>query len=153
MTKLTPGDTAPQFSLQDQNNETITLESFKGRKLLLYFYPRANTPGCTRQSCSVSEAMPKLENLSIDAVGISPDKPETQKKFDEKYNLNFSLLSDPELETARAFGAFGVKNMYGKKKEGIIRSSFLIDEQGRILKAWYKVKPEDTAPKAIEALR
>jgi thioredoxin-dependent peroxiredoxin len=152
-TKLTQGDPAPEFSLADQNNRTVTLKSFKGRKLLLYFYPKANTPGCTKQSCAVSEAMPRLKELTIDAVGISPDKPEAQRKFDEKYNLGFSLLSDPDLETARAFGAFGVKNMFGKKKEGIVRSCFLIDEEGRILAAWYKVKPEDTVPKALEALR
>ena len=152
MTTLSTGDKAPQFSLPDQNNLVVTPDNFKGRKLLLYFYPRANTPGCTKQSCAVSEALPRLRELSVDAVGISPDTPEKQQRFDEKYNLSFRLLSDPSLETARAFGAVGIKNMYGKKKEGIIRSAFLIDEEGVIIKAWYKIKPEDTVPKALAAL-
>jgi thioredoxin-dependent peroxiredoxin len=152
MAKLTQGDPAPKFSLSDQNEQTVSLSDFKGEKLLVYFYPRANTPGCTRQSCAVGEVLPDLKKLGVRAVGISPDKPASQKKFDEKYELGFPLLSDPEKETARAFGAFGVKNMYGKKTEGIVRSSFLIDEKGRIIDAWYKVKPEDTVPKALAAL-
>jgi len=152
MTQLTQGDAAPDFSLLDQNEQTVSLSDFKGEKLLVYFYPRANTPGCTRQSCAVGEALPDLKKLGVRAVGISPDKPASQKKFDDKFGLGFPLLSDPEKETARAFGAFGVKNMYGKKTEGIVRSSFLIDEKGHIISAWYKVKPEDTVPKALAAL-
>lgn len=152
MTKLAAGDNAPEFSLKDQNETTVALKDFKGSKLLVYFYPKADTPGCTRQSCAVSDAVPNLKKLKVKAVGISPDDPARQKKFDEKYNLGFPLLSDPNREIARAFGAFGEKNMYGKKTEGIIRSSFLIDEEGRIIGAWYKVKPEDTVPKAEAAL-
>ena len=152
MTTLNKGDEAPSFSLLDQNENTVSLSDFKGEKLLLYFYPRADTPGCTRQSCAVGEAVPNFEKLGIRAVGISPDKPASQKKFDDKFGLGFPLLSDPDRAVAKAFGAFGVKNMYGKKKEGIVRSSFLIDEKGRIVQAWYKVKPEDTVPKALAAL-
>ncbi len=152
MTKLDKGDKAPAFSLKDQNERTVELKDFKGSRLLVYFYPRADTPGCTRQSCAVSEALPNFKKLSVKAIGISPDEPSKQKKFDEKYNLGFPLLSDPEKTTAKAFGAFGEKKSYGKTTEGIIRSSFLIDEAGNIIGAWYKVKPEDTVPKAEAAL-
>jgi peroxiredoxin Q/BCP len=152
MSTLTKGDTAPLFALIDQHEHSVSLENFKGEKLLLYFYPRADTPGCTSQSCAVSEALPKLKDLAVRALGISPDTPAKQKKFDEKYDLKFPLLSDPDLAVARAYGAFGVKNMYGKPKEGIIRSSFLIDEEGRIAAAWYKVSSEDTVPNALSVL-
>jgi peroxiredoxin Q/BCP len=100
----------------------------------------------------VSDAIPKLGKLNVAAVGISPDKPPAQKKFDEKYELGFPLLSDLDREVARKYGALGLKTIRGQKKEGIIRSSFLIDEKGKVLGAWYKVKPEDTIPKALEAL-
>ena len=151
MAKLTQGDKAPTFKLLDQDENVVKLGDFKGKKLLVYFYPRANTSGCTKQSCSVSEALPRLGELGIDAVGISPDTPRKQKNFDEKYDLGFPLLSDEDHKVAEKFGAWGTKMMYGKKKEGIIRSSFLIDEKGRIVDAWYKVKPNDTVPKAVDA--
>lgn len=152
MSKLEIGKKAPSFSLKDQNGKTVKLTDFKGEKLLVYFYPRANTPGCTRQSCAVSEALPEFDRLKIRAVGISPDSPEKQKKFDEKYELGFPLLADEENKVARAFGAFGPKTVRGQQKDGIIRSSFLIDENAKIIGAWYKVKPEDTVPKAMAAL-
>jgi thioredoxin-dependent peroxiredoxin len=152
MPTLTKGDKAPVFTLIDQNEHTVSLENFKGKRLLVYFYPKADTPGCTRQSCSVSEALPKLTELTVFAVGISPDIPVKQKKFDEKYGLKFTLLSDPDFATARAYGAFGVKNVYGKQKEGIVRSSFLIDEDGRIIAAWYKVSPEDTVSNVLSEI-
>jgi peroxiredoxin Q/BCP len=152
MAQLKPGDTAPQFELGDQNGKKVKLSDFKGRKLLLYFYPKANTPGCTAQACSVRDAKDDLTNMGVGALGISPDKPEQQKKFDEKYDLDFPLLSDTDHSVANAYGVWGEKSMYGKKYEGIIRSSFLIDEGGKILQAWYKVSPKDTVPKAREAL-
>jgi len=152
MPQLKPGDKAPQFRLSDQNGKTITLSDFSGKKLLIYFYPRADTPGCTKQACSVRDALPDLSKLGINAVGISPDNPDRQKKFEGKYTLNFPLLSDPDHAGAEAYGAWGKKSMYGKKYEGIIRSSFLIDESGNVIKAWYKVKPEDTVPNALKAL-
>ena len=152
MTKLNTGDKAPSFALQDQDNNTVALKDFKGEKLLVYFYPRANTSGCTRQSCQVSDSRDALSELSVRAVGISPDAPPAQKRFDDKYSLGFPLLSDPDRAVAKAYGALGIKNMYGKKKEGIIRSSFLIDERGKIIDAWYKVKPEETVPKAMQAV-
>ena len=153
MANLEPGKKAPAFNLLDQDENKVQLKDYSGKKLLIYFYPKANTSGWTRQSCAVSDAIPNLGKLNVAAVGISPDKPAAQKKFDEKYELGFPLLSDPDKEIARKYGALGIKNVRGQKKEGIVRSSFLIDEKGKIIEAWYKVKPEDTVPKALEALK
>jgi peroxiredoxin Q/BCP len=152
MGQLKPGDIAPQFELEDQNGRKMKLSDFQGRKLLLYFYPKANTPGCTTQACSVRDARGDLDPMGVAAVGISPDTPGQQKKFDEKYGLGFALLSDTDHRVADAYGVWGEKSMYGKKYEGIIRSSFLIDEGGKILQAWYKVSPKDTVPNVREAL-
>jgi len=152
MAKLKVGDRAPAFSLEDQNGRRVSLADFKGTKLLLYFYPKADTPGCTRQSCSVRDSAEFLQQAGAAAVGISPDQPQQQKRFDEKYNLGFPLLSDPDHKVAQAYGVWGEKSRYGKTYEGIIRSSFLIDEDATILQVSYDVKPEDTVPKAQEAL-
>jgi peroxiredoxin Q/BCP len=152
MSELKKGAKAPPISLPDQDGKTVKLSDYIGQKLLLYFYPKADTPGCTTQACSIRDAMPDLKSLGIAAVGISPDQPKAQKKFADKYRLSFPLLSDPEHATAEAYGAWGEKSMYGKKYEGILRSSFLIDEGGEILQAWYKVSPKDTVPLAKEAL-
>jgi peroxiredoxin Q/BCP len=152
MAELSKGAKAPSFSLQDQDGRTVKLGDYKGKKLLLYFYPKADTPGCTTQACSIRDAMPDLKGLGIAAVGISPDEPKQQKKFADKYGLSFPLLSDPQHGTAEAYGAWGEKSMYGKKYEGILRSSFLIDEAGKVLQAWYKVSPADTVPLAKETL-
>jgi len=152
MAQLEAGDKAPVFNLQDQAGTTVKLSDYKGRKLLLYFYPKANTSGCTAQACAVRDAMPDLSQLRVAAVGISPDPPEAQKEFDEKHGLGFPLLSDADHKVADAYGVWGEKSMYGRKYEGIIRSSFLIDEKGRIAAAWYKVSPKETVPKAMEAL-
>ncbi len=151
MSQLKIGDRAPAFSLKDAAGKTVRLADFKGRKLLVYFYPKADTPGCTTQACSVRDASSELSRAGIAAVGISPDTPEDQARFDGKYRLGFPLLSDPDHAVAEAWGAWGEKSMYGKKYFGIIRSAFLVDEQGKIAGAWYKVKPEDTVPKALAA--
>jgi len=152
MAMLKAGDNAPAFSLLDQEGKQVSLSDFKGAKVLLYFYPKADTPGCTKQACSVRDASKELKKLGAAAVGISPDEPPKQKKFDDKYNLGFPLLSDPDNKVAKAYGAWGEKSMYGKKYEGIIRSSFVIDEKGKILQTSYKVKPLDTVPNATEVL-
>ena len=152
MARLKPGDIAPNFELDDQSGKKVKLSDFTGRKLLLYFYPKANTPGCTAQACSVRDAKDDLADMGVAALGISPDPPQQQKKFDEKYDLGFPLLADTDHKVADAYGVWGEKSMYGKKYEGIIRSSFLIDEAGKISQAWYKVSPKDTAPEARKVL-
>mgnify|MGYP001238749206 FL=1 len=152
MAELKVGDKAPGFSLEDQDGKTVSLADFKGRKLLIYFYPKADTPGCTKQACSVRDAATELAEHNVAAVGISPDAPAGQKKFDGKYHLGFPLLCDPDHKVAQAYGAWGKKSMYGKTYEGIIRSSFLIDEKGKIVQVSYKVKPEDTVPDAKQVL-
>jgi peroxiredoxin Q/BCP len=146
---LAIGDKAPAFDLIDQDGKAVALKDFAGKKLLVYFYPKASTPGCTRQACSVRDAFADLKELGVAAVGISPDKPESLKKFAGKNSLNFTLLSDTEKSVAAAYHVLGEKTMFGKKSIGIIRSSFLISEDGRVLQTWYKVKPEDTVPFAV----
>jgi thioredoxin-dependent peroxiredoxin len=146
------GDPAPDFALTDQEGRTVRLSDFKGKKLLLYFYPRADTPGCTKQACQIRDARTELADMGVAALGISPDKPESQKKFDGKFGLGFPLLSDPDHTVAQAYGAWGEKTMYGKTSQGIIRSSFLIDGTGKIMGVWYKVKPDETVPRAQEVL-
>jgi peroxiredoxin Q/BCP len=152
MARLNPGDAAPKFQLPDQQDQTVSLANFRGQKLLVYFYPKADTPGCTRQACSIRDAREALRDLGLAVVGISPDQPAKQKKFDDKYNLAFPLLADPDHRVAEAYGVWAEKTSYGKKTMGIIRSSFLIDAEGQIMQAWYGVKPEDTVPKAEKAL-
>jgi len=152
MAKLNPGDAAPDFQLPDQDGKTVSLADFHGRRLLVYFYPKADTQGCTRQACSIRDAREELRDLGLAVVGISPDQPAKQQKFDAKYGLAFPLLADPDHRVAEAYGAWGEKTLYGKKSMGIIRSSVLIDAAGRVVQAWYKVKPEDTVPKAKKAL-
>jgi peroxiredoxin Q/BCP len=152
MAELKIGDKAPSFSLKDQDGKTVSLADFKGWKLLVYFYPKADTPGCTKQACSVRDAATELAEHNVAAVGISPDTPARQKKFDGNHHLGFPLLSDRDHEAAQAYGAWGKKSMYGKTYEGIIRSSFLIDEKGKIIQVSYKVKPEETVPNAKRAL-
>lgn len=152
MAQLKVGDKAPAFSLKDQDGNSTSLADFRGRKLLLYFYPKADTPGCTKQACSIRDAMEPLASAGVIAAGISPDEPKKQKKFDDKYELGFPLLSDPDHQIAQAYGAWGEKSMYGKTYEGILRSSFLIDEKGTVVQVAYKVKPQDTVPNAQQAL-
>ena len=152
MTELQPGDTAPAFSLSDQHGNTVALGDFKGRKLLVYFYPEADTPGCTTQSCDLRDHRQEFAGLGVDVVGISPDEPSKQLAFDQKYSLGFPLLADTDHAVAEAWGAWGEKTYKGETYLGIIRSSFLVDEDGRIERAWYKVKPENTVPEAQAAL-
>jgi thioredoxin-dependent peroxiredoxin len=152
MTTLQPGDVAPAFALTDQHGNTVKLEDYRGRKLLVYFYPEADTPGCTTQSCDLRDHRQEFAGLGVDVVGISPDAPKKQLAFDEKYSLGFALLADTDHAVAEAWGTWGEKVYDGKTYIGIIRSSFLIDGDGRIEQAWYKVKPENTVPNAQAAL-
>jgi peroxiredoxin Q/BCP len=153
MTRLKTNDKAPQFSLQDASGKKVKLSDFKGKKVLLYFYPKADTPGCTTQACSIRDASKQFNRHKLAVLGISPDEPEKLSKFDQKYGLRFPLLSDPGSKVAKAYGAWGEKSMYGKKYEGILRSSFLLDEEGSILQAWYKVSPKNTVPNALKELK
>lgn len=153
VSRLKPGDIAPPFTLKDQKGEEVVLAAFKGRKVLVYFYPKADTPGCTRQACAVRDALNDLKAHGIVALGVSPDPVTAQRKFAEKYHLNFPLLSDTEHKVAEAYGVWGERTMYGKKVLGIQRSAFLVDEEGRIAAAWYGIKPEDTVPKVLEAVK
>jgi peroxiredoxin Q/BCP len=147
---LAAGDRAPAFNLNDQTGAKLRLSSFKGRKVLVYFYPKADTPGCTTQSCELSAIKDDIGDTVI--IGISPDQPEKLQKFDEKYALGFTLLSDPDHATAEKYGVWGEKVNYGKRYMGIIRSAFLIDEKGKISHAWPKISPKDTPKKLLKAL-
>jgi peroxiredoxin Q/BCP len=144
------GDKAPGFTLLDQDGNKVSLADFAGRKVLVYFYPKADTPGCTTQACGLRDVLGDIGDTAV--LGISPDKPAKQKKFDDKYGLGFPLLADEDHAVAEAYGAWGEKSMYGKKYMGIIRSAFLVDADGTLAEAWPKVSPKDTPKKLLAAL-
>ena len=144
------GKKAPAFTLLDQDGQKVKLSEFAGRKVLVYFYPKADTPGCTTQACGLRDIAGDIGDTVI--LGISPDQPEKLKKFDAKYTLGFPLLSDPEHQVADKYGVWGEKSMYGKKYMGIIRSAFLIDEAGKVAEAWPKISPKDTPKNLLKAL-
>ena len=146
---LSTGDRAPAFTLPDQNGDKVKLSELAGRKVLVYFYPKADTPGCTTQSCELRDIK---DDVDVQIIGISPDAPEKQRTFDDKYSLGFPLLSDPDHKVADKYGAWGEKSMYGKKYQGIIRSAFLVGENGKVLEAWPKISPKDTPKKLLKAL-
>jgi peroxiredoxin Q/BCP len=147
---LKPGDLAPKFTLLDAGGTEVSLGDFRGRKVLVYFYPKADTPGCTKQACGLRDALPDIGDAAV--VGISPDKPAALSKFDTKYGLGFPLLSDPDHAVAEAYEVWGEKKNYGRTYMGIIRSAFLVGEEGRIEQAWYKISPADTPTKLKAAL-
>jgi thioredoxin-dependent peroxiredoxin len=147
---LKPGDKAPAFNLPDQSGNKVKLSDFKGRKVLVYFYPKADTPGCTTQACGLRDAMADVGDTAV--IGISPDKSPALARFDTKYGLGFPLLSDVEHAVADAYGVWAEKSMYGRKYFGIVRSAFLVDEKGKIEEAWYKVSPKDTPANLKKAL-
>ena len=153
MSELKVGARAPAFTLSDQDGRKVKLSDFKGKRLVVYFYPKADTPGCTTQSCAVRDALPDLKKLRSAVVGISPDLPERQERFDAKYDLGFPLLADTDHQVAEKWGVWGEKSMYGKKYMGILRSAFVVDEQGKIAAAFYKVSPKATVGHVTEALR
>ena len=152
MTKLEVGDRAPAFTLVDQSGTKVALTALKGQPVVLYFYPKADTPGCTTQSCEVRDHRKDLAKLGAAVLGISPDTSAKQAKFDEKYKLGFPLLADTEHVVAAKYGVWAEKSMYGRKYMGIVRSAFVIDAQGKIAGAFYKVSPKDTVPKVTAAL-
>jgi len=147
---LSPGDQAPEFELLAQDEQKVSLRDLRGRRVLLFFYPKADTPGCTTQACGLNEILGDIGDTVV--VGISPDKPSKQAKFAAKFALGFPLLSDPEHATAEAFGVWREKSMYGRKYMGIERSAFLVDADGTIAEAWYKISPADTSKNLLAAL-
>lgn len=147
---LSPGDTAPDLDLADQHDERVSLAGLRGRKVLVYFYPKADTPGCTKQACGLNEILGDIGDVAV--LGISPDKPAKLAKFAAKYSLTFALLSDPEHAVAEAFDVWKEKSMYGRTYMGIERSAFLVDAAGTIAEAWYKISPADTPKKLLAAI-
>jgi thioredoxin-dependent peroxiredoxin len=139
-TRLSPGDTAPDFTLTSDTGEQVTLSGLRGRKVIVYFYPAAMTPDCTKQACDFTDSLDSLKGAGYEVLGISPDKPEKLAKFRERDHLSLTLLSDPAKETLGAYGAFGEKKLYGKTVQGVIRSTFVVDEQGKVDLAQYNVK-------------
>ena len=138
--RLEVGAKAPAFSLPDADGNTVKLSDYKGRKVIVYFYPAASTPGCTKQACDFRDSLGELNGAGLDVIGISPDKPEKLAKFRDKEKLTFPLLSDPGREVLTAWGAYGEKMMYGKTVQGVIRSTFVVDEKGKIAEAQYNVR-------------
>ncbi|HEY2174478.1 MAG TPA: thioredoxin-dependent thiol peroxidase [Mycobacteriales bacterium] len=139
-TRLAPGDPAPDFTLPDANGDPVSLASYRGRRLVLYFYPAAMTPGCTKEAGDFRDNLADLEGAGYDVVGVSPDKPEKLARFRDAEGISFPLLSDADRSVMMAYGAFGEKKLYGKTVTGVIRSTFVVDEKGRIAQAQYAVK-------------
>lgn len=138
--RLEVGDTAPAFSLPDADGNIVKLSDYAGRKVIVYFYPAASTPGCTKQACDFRDSLSELDGAGLAVVGISPDKPAKLAKFRDEQGLTFPLLSDPDRAVLTAWGAFGEKTMYGKTVQGVIRSTFVVDEKGKIAVAQYNVR-------------
>ena len=149
---LEAGTKAPDFELLDQNGVMHTLKEYRGKKVVLYFYPKDNTPGCTRQACGFGELYPQFLEKDAVVIGISKDSTASHKKFEEKYNLPFVLLSDVNLEAIQAYDVWQEKNMYGKKTMGVVRTTYLIDEDGMIEKAFGKVKAKENPAQMLENL-
>ena len=148
---LEKGTKAPEFSLPDENGEIRNLSDYKGKKLILYFYPRDNTPGCTKQACGFANLYPQFSEKDVEIIGISKDSVASHKKFKEKYSLPFTILSDTELQTRQAYDVWKEKKLYGKTSMGIVRTTYLIDENGVIIKAMDKVKAAEN-PKEMLGL-
>jgi peroxiredoxin Q/BCP len=136
------GEAAPEFSLLDQNGERLSLSDLRGETVVLYFYPRADTPGCTTQACGIRDNAGEYDSAGARVIGVSPDEPEALRKFADKYELRFTLLADPDHSTAEAYGAWGEKSMYGRKYMGVLRSTYVIDAGGRIAAVLPKVQPK-----------
>jgi thioredoxin-dependent peroxiredoxin len=145
--RLEAGDNAPSFSLPDADGNTVKLSDYKGRRVIVYFYPAAATPGCTKQACDFRDNLTALNGAGLDVIGISPDKPAKLAKFRDDQKLTFPLLSDPDREVLTAWGTYGEKTMYGKTVQGVIRSTFVVDEKGKIAEVQYNVKAAHTTTK------
>lgn len=150
---LQPGAIAPDFTLPNQDGVPVSLRDFRGKQVVLYFYPKDNTPGCTRQACAFAGAYGEFAALDAVVIGISKDSPASHQRFAEKYSLPFLLLADPELTAIQAYGVWQKKKLYGKVSMGVVRTTFLIDREGRIQKVMPKVKPDTNAAEVLACLR
>ncbi len=150
---LEPGTKAPAFTLLDAEGKKVKLTDFKGSPVVLYFYPKDDTPGCTKEACAFRDRSAELKKLGAVVLGVSPDTPASHTKFRDKYSLNFTLLADESHEVAEKFGAWREKNMYGKKSMGIQRSTYLIDAQGKVARVWKKVSVDGHDAEVLEALQ
>ena len=150
---LQAGDKAPDFNLPDKDGNMVRLSDFKGKKVVVYFYPKDSTPGCTRQACAFRNAKALYDALGVEVIGISKDSTKSHTNFTAKNELNFTLLSDPELEAIQAFGVWQEKKMYGKVSMGVVRSTFVIDENGVVEKVYPKAKPDTTAEEILKYLK
>jgi len=149
MTTLQPGDPAPDFQLEADDGETVSLTSLKGKKVILYFYPRDNTPGCTAQACEFRDQLPVFTENNAVILGVSRDSLASHTRFRQKFDLNFPLLTDPEAEVHRAYGAWGEKTMYGRTTEGVLRTTVVIDEEGRIVSHKQRVRAKGNAERTL----
>lgn len=152
MKRLAPNDKAPAFNLKDSFGNKVSLSSLKGKDFILYFYPKDMTSGCTMEALEFSELKPEFEKLGIEIYGVSADPETSHQKFIEKHNLKINLLVDPENKVAKAYGAWGEKNLYGKRTTGVLRSTFLIGKDSRIKQAWYNVRAKGHAKKVLEEI-
>lgn len=150
---LQSGDKAPAFKLSNQDGKKVSLSDFKGKKVVLYFYPKDNTSGCTKEACSFRDTFPKFNKIDAEILGMSPDSVESHKKFAEKYNLPFTLLSNEDKDVLEKYGVWKQKSMYGRKYMGVERTTFVIDEKGVIKKVFPKVKVENHHNEVLEALK
>ena len=149
MGKLAPGDKAPVFSLPDQDGKKVSLKDFAGKQVVLYFYPKDDTPGCTKEACQFNDNLHAFNKAGVPVLGVSADGAEKHQAFRSKYGLTFPLLTDAEHEVGEAYGAWGEKTLYGKKSIGVIRSTFLIGPDGQIARPWYHVKADGHAAKVL----
>ena len=152
MAELIAGDKAPAFSLPDQDGARVLLSDYAGRKVVVYFYPADDTPGCTKEACQFNDLLADFAALGVDVVGISPDGDEAHRRFRAKYGLGVRLASDPQHATMKRYGAWGEKTLYGRVSVGVIRSTFLVDEEGRVERIWRHVKADGHAAKVLAAL-
>ncbi|MDY7027945.1 MAG: thioredoxin-dependent thiol peroxidase [Spirochaetota bacterium] len=150
---LAEGTKAPDFTLPDEEGTEVSLSSFRGKKVVLYFYPKDNTPGCTKEACSFRDVYDEILALGAVVIGMSADSQKSHTSFKNKFDLPFYLLSDPDKKVLELYEAIGAKKMYGKTYQGILRSTYIIDEEGTIIKAYPKVKPDDHAAEVLEALK
>ena len=153
MARLEAGDKAPAFSLPDQDGKKVALKDLLGKTTVLYFYPADDTPGCTKEACQFNDNLATFSRAGAHVVGISPDGAAKHQRFRDKYGLRFPLLSDPEHKVMESYGAWGEKTLYGKKTTGVIRSTFLLDDKGKVVRAWYNVRADGHAEKVLEEVR